>query len=152
MKRLIFATIVAISLLAGCGKDAPRGKEQETPDKSLIVFRDELGFYDVIAEEPEGAYPLTDVKAQIIISEYYQSQRVNVITIDAPQKDKDYSFEPNTRTEYVTVALYAYLKNTAGKESTFWQYIANAFYIDDGKDTEIVLKANTRLSTTEPKL
>ena len=142
MKRLIFATIVAISLLAGCGKE-----ETETP--RYIVFRDELGLIETMQKQVSG---LAESKAEVTLNEYYRNQRVNLITINAPEKGKSYFFKPNKRTEYVTARVYVYAKNTLGNETTLSEYIANAFYIEEDGNTLIILKPDTMLSKLEPKL
>ena len=142
MKRLIFATIVAISLLAGCGKE-----ETETP--RYIVFRDEMGFRESVLKEVSG---VRECKFEVNISEYYRNQRVNLITIDAPEKGKSYFFKPNKRTEYVTARVYVYVKNNLGNEATYLRYVANAFYIEEDENTLVIIKPDTIMSTIEPKL
>lgn len=144
MKRLIFATIVALSFLAGCGKD-------ETQTKHYIVFRDELGYAETIRKGTPGV-TIKEYEVQITLIEYYRNQRANLITIDAPEKGKSYFFKPNKRTEYVTAKVYWYMKGDNGREATYDGYVANAFYIEEDKNTLIVIKPDTQLSNIEPVL
>jgi hypothetical protein len=105
---------------------------------------------DIVASGWEMGYSSIDV--QVLVSEYFQGQRVATNLITDVVSGREYTREANMKTEYITIRVDVDFSGSSKYEDLeFDRYIANVFYLNIGEDTRIEFNGNTIVSQTEPK-
>lgn len=141
-------------LAAGCEK-----AEQPAPAKTTYTLTDDSGAYEEAVEYLQKlGYTLggdmTDdgftVKNEYTIIEYIGSQRVGQNVATNLKKGESRTFTATNGAEYVTIMWELDVK-TAKQKSGATKYVANAFYLTEGQDTQITITSATKFSTAEPK-
>lgn len=141
MRRLFLILITAMFAFA-CQKDEPV--------KTTYTF---LATDHVIREMVELGYNSGYSRAQvdIVISEYFQGQRVAIQKLTNVADEKRYQIEAHSKTEYITVKIECVCTGHYNKDDfEFKRYIANVIYLDPGKDTLVEFTGDTLVSSIEP--
>ena len=134
---------MAIVLFAGCQKE-------EIPTTYTFVGNNGVfaGIYNL---GYDNDYKTAEIS--IVLAEYYQGQCVATHLITHPLDGKKYINEASSKAEYVTVRIDVEYTDNYFDYPDFEKilYIANAFYLEPGKDILIEMHKDTLTSSKEPK-
>lgn len=153
MKKFVLMLAAALILAASCEK-----AEQPKADPTTYTFVDNAGNYESAVEHLRGlGYTLdgdmTDdgftVKVNYVLKEYADGLAVKQNVVKNPAKGEEFTFTASHGAEYVTVFIDIDIR-TAKQKSGMQKYIATAFVLTEGEDTQIVLDGSTYLSVSEP--
>lgn len=154
MKKFVLMLAAALILAASCEKS-----EQPAPAKTTYTLTDDSGAYEeAVAYLQNLGYTIggdmTDdgftVKNEYTIIEYIGSQRVGQNVATNLKKGESRTFTATKGAEYVTI-MWELEAKTAKQKSGATKYVANAFYLTEGQDTQITITSATKFSTAEPK-
>lgn len=138
MKKFLIL-LSALTAVLSCTKGA-------MPNEATYTIRHETNIERHIIEE---LGVMADVSIEFSVNEYYGSQRIGNTGFFSLGKGAFKTFTANERAEYITVLLQVTVKYD-GRTSVEKRYVANAFYLEKGQNTMVVVDDNTSVSSREP--
>ena len=156
-KTIIFIASIMMLMTWGCKKEDSIVEEPADTTYSFVDQTDGYGTI-VVGMEAKG-YELGNeakdefftVRYNFSFREYKGSQMIAQNTAKNLVGWKKVNYTASKETEYVTVMIDVEIKTEKQKQA-YQKFINNAFYLNKGGNTNIVLDDTTYLSNIEPKL
>lgn len=140
MKRLAIILGALIVALSSCTKENLTTYSFYSEDGTMAMLTDQLyssGYYGV--------------ETEIIFAEYGEGHRLSYQTIRDVVDGKEYFFDANARTEYVTVRIEITADHSKYGNFEFIRYLGYVVFLEQGKNTKITFNGESRVTQTEPK-
>lgn len=140
MRKMMIA-LLGFVMLMGCTK--------EPMTTYTVVFTDGIvkGLMDLGDE-----YGFNSVSCDLVVSEYYEGQRVDAKMEKGVRDGKDYRYSAHSKCEYITVRLDAnFAGHSMADDLEIVNYIAHVIYLNIGEDTRVEFGNDTLVSKYEPK-
>lgn len=129
MKKIVII-IAAILTLVGCTKET----------KTTYTVNVNIGYQE--AAQSQGI----SYTANVMINEYGDGKKLTTRYINDINEGVDYSFEPNSNTEYLTVK---YSAEVSGESVSFW--VGKTYDIVRGENIDVDIVFTTIAVQNEPK-
>lgn len=132
--------LLGFVMLMGCTK--------EPMTTYTVVFTDIVkGLMDLGDE-----YGFNNTSCDLVVSEYYEGQRVDAKMEKGVRDGKDYRYIAHSKCEYITVRLDANFANNPRLDDVeITNYIAHVIYLNIGEDTRVEFGNDTLVSKYEPQ-
>ena len=130
MKKTLLLLFV-LTLFCGCTKETDASK-------TTYTFVATEGIIDeLLSIGNEYGYLVS--YADVTIAEYFGEKTIHFNKIKRVKENQEYTFEANTKTEYITVRIdINYTNKINAGDIEFTKYIANVFYLKNGEDIELL--------------
>ena len=145
MKRFVFLLAFAMAIVMGCTKESTTAEP-----KTTYTFVAEGGVI-AMTQEPMLTNNYYNVAVDVVFSEYGEGHRIAYQTINGAVDGQKYTFEANSKTEYVTVRIDVKGDHKTYDSIDYKRYFGNVFFLEKGRDTKITFDKGTMVSSKEPQ-